>query len=247
MRDDPLRLGFLYPGHAAEDDYPFLAGQLEPPVSAEVVHTSMGEDAHRVDALLDLGSTARLRAGTDELLGRGATVVMWACTSGSFVFGWDGAHEQAAELERYAGVPASSTTLAFVAACSALGVRRAALAATYPDEVTEHLVAFMARAGVEVVAAASRGIFTAAEVGTLAAEAVHDLVRSHDHPDADAVLVPDTALHSARWLGALERAVRKPVLTANQVSAWQAARLAGHPGVGHDLGRLLAARAATAG
>jgi maleate cis-trans isomerase len=236
---DRLRVGFLYPGYAAEDDIPYLADRLEPPVAAQVVHTSVGEDAHRVDALLDLGSMVRLQAGADELAARDVMAVLWACTSGSFVFGWDGAHQQAADLERHVGVPASSASLAFVAACEALGLERVAVAATYPADVTAHLVSFLDRAGVEVLAASSQGIVTAAEVGTLGEQAVRDLVVDHDHPGAQAVLVPDTALHTARWLPELEGLVGKPVLTANQVSVWHAIHLAGHPGVGRNVGRLL--------
>ncbi len=241
MTEPTKRLGFLYPGHAAEDDLPYVADRLEPAAAAEVVHTSVGEDAHRVDALLDLGGDARLATGADELRGRGIAAVIWACTSGSFVFGWAGARAQAGELGRRLGVPASSTSFAFVDACRALGVTRVAIAATYPADVTEHLVAFLGDGGVEAVAVSSRGITTATEVATLGKRPVRDLVRRHDHPDAQAVLVPDTALHTARWLSGLENEVGKPVLTANQVSVWQVARLAGHPAVGRSLGRLFAA------
>lgn len=226
---DDLALGFLYPGHAAEDDLPYLATRLRPAALAEVVHTSVGEDAHRVDALLDLGSAARLADGAAQLADRGVAAVIWACTSGSFVFGWDGARRQADEIGKRLAVPASSTSLAFADACAQLGIGRVAIAATYPADVTEHLAGFLAHAGVEVVATGSSGIVTATEVGTLDGAAVHELVRRCDHPDAEAVLVPDTALHTARVIPDLRRAAGKPVLTANQVTVWQAARLAGHP------------------
>jgi len=72
-----------------------------------------------------------------------------------------------------------------------------------------------------------RGIITAAEVGTLEKEAVLRFVTDNDHPDADALLIPDTALHSAAWLEDLEAAAGKPVLTANQVSFWEGLRLCG--------------------
>ena len=44
---------------------------------------------------------------------------------------------------------------------------------------------------------------------------------------AQAILVPDTALHSAAWLDDLGGLAGKPVLTANQVAFWQALHLAG--------------------
>lgn len=249
MTQQPLRLGLLYPGYAAEDDLPWLVDALFPDgsVIADVVHTSMDEDAHDVDVLLDLGGARRLHPAADVLRAHGADVAVWACTSGSFVFGWEGAQRQAAELAEHFGGPASSTSLAFVAALRALGLRRVAVAATYPEPVTACLVDLLGDAGFEVVGFGSQGIFTAAEVGTLDEEALIRFVAAGDRPDAEAVLVPDTALHTTRSLAALEEAVGKPVLTANQVSVWEALRLAGHdtpPAEG--LGTLFAAGVAEA-
>jgi maleate cis-trans isomerase len=226
----PLRLGLLYPGHAAEDDLPWLVEALFPDgsVVADVTHTSMDEDAHDVEVLLDLGSPRRLHEGADTLRDRGAAVAVWACTSGSFVFGWEGAQRQAADLAQHFGGPASSTSLGFVAALRALGLRRVAVAATYPEPVTACLVDLLGDAGFEVLGAGSQGIVTAAEVGKLDESALLAFVRAGDRPNADAVLVPDTALHTTRSLQALEEALGKPVLTANQVSVWEALRIAGH-------------------
>lgn len=39
------------------------------------------------------------------------------------------------------------------------------------------------------------------------------------------MLLPDTALHTAAHLPALEAELGKPVLTANQVTAWEGLRL----------------------
>jgi maleate cis-trans isomerase len=44
---------------------------------------------------------------------------------------------------------------------------------------------------------------------------------------AEAVLIPDTAMHSLQWIDGLEAAVGLPVLTANQVTVWQGLRLLG--------------------
>lgn len=220
------RLGFLYPGHAAEDDYPSMAGRVAVPVQVEVVHTSVGEDAHRVDALLDLGSRQRLREGAAELRRRGVDAAVWACTSGSFVFGLEGARKQAAGIAEDLGAPASSTSLAFVRACNAVGAARVAVAATYPADVAHAFGRFLAEAGLEVVSVQAHDVITAAEVGTLGPEWVRRLAVAGDHPDAAAVLVPDTALRTVAVVEELERRLVKPVLVANQVSFWEALHLA---------------------
>ena len=221
------RIGFLYPGYSAEDDYPTVERMLGGGVEAPVVHTLMRTDAHRVDALLDIGGDDVLGDGARELRKLGVDAAVWACTSGSFVFGWDGAAAQVAGVSAAAGVPATSTSFAFADALVALGLQRVAVAATYPADVAQRFVDFLARAGVEVVALSCRGIITAAEVGTLGRDAVLEFVAANDHPAAQAIVVPDTALHTVAWLDELEARVGKPVLTANQVSVWAGLRLAG--------------------
>lgn len=219
MTDGSVTVGFLYPGHSAEDDY-------------------MGEDAHRVDALLEMGSIRRLTDGVKQLGQYDVDAVMWACTSASFIYGWNGARQQAEELAHACEKPASSTSIAFAHALRALGVTRVAIGATYPEDVAGYFVRFLRAASVDVLRVSGRGIITAAEVGTLGREEVLELALANDHPDAEAVLLPDTALHTAACLEDLEEAVGKPVLTANQVTVWEGLRLVGDTSPRNGLGRL---------
>ncbi|MGQ4383149.1 maleate cis-trans isomerase family protein [Streptomyces sp. SAS_270] len=218
-------LGFLYPGHSGEDDYPRMEQLLGSDIRLAVVHTDIGEDAHRVDALLEMGAEDRLAAGVEELRLSGAEAVVWACTSGSFVHGWNGAHDQVRALARRAGLPASSTSFAFAHAVREIGAGRVAVGATYPEDVAALFATFLKDAGTEVVAVRGAGIVTAAEVGTWGEAEVLALAREADRPDADVVLLPDTALHTASHLPLLESTLGKPVLTANQVTVWEALRL----------------------
>lgn len=243
MRQDTQgsTVGFLYPGYSAEDDVPRMAGLLNEAgagVRFELVHTDIGTDAHEVEALLEMGAAHRLAGGAGELRERSAGAVVWACTSASFVFGYDGALEQARELARVAGLPASSTSFAFAHAAREIGVGRVAVAATYPEDVAGLFGDFLKASGTEVVSVRPAGIITAAEVGTWGREEVLELATAGDHPDAEAVLLPDTALHTAAWVPELERALGKPVLTAHQVTAWEGLRLLGHAPVCPALGTL---------
>ncbi len=220
------RLGFLYPSHSGEDDYPRMGELIRPAVQVEVVHTTIGEDAHREDALRDTGDSSRLLEGARTLRRSQVDVAMWACTSGSFVFGWAGANQQAREVQKALGVPVSSTSLAFVAALKALAIRKVAIAGTYPEEVVLLFRDFLAETRIETVHVGGLGIITGVEVGELPKAEVIRLIQENDHPEAQAILVPDTALHTAGWIDELESAVDgKLVLTANQVTMWQALSL----------------------
>lgn len=233
--DSACTVGFIYPDHAAEGDYALAATLLG--VRLPVVHV-YGTDLHAVPELLDLGSPERLAGGAVELAKLDPDAVVWACTSGSFVFGPDGAREQVDNLAAVTEVPTSSTSFAFVSALGVLGATRVSVAASYPDDVAGLFVEFLAAAGIEVLSMSSAGIDTAAEVGRLTPEQVVDLVASNDHPDAEAVLVPDTAMRTLGALSSLEQRLGKPVLTANQVTVWEGLRLAGHMVVEPSLGTL---------
>lgn len=220
-------VGMLYPGSAAEDDYPLLEQILGDDIALPVAITSVGVDAHEVAALLDLGGSRRLLDGAREVAQHRPDSVMWACTSGSFVFGWDGARRQAEEISEMLGVPTGSTSIAFASACHELGLGRVAVAATYPDDVSRHFSEFLAAAHVTVTELVSHDIPTAALAGRLDHDAVLDLARSNDSAGAQAILIPDTALHTIAWIDELEQALGKPVLSANQVTAWYGLKLAG--------------------
>ena len=233
-----VTVGLLYPGHSAEDDYQALAARLNGEVRLPVVSTSVGEDAHRVDALLDLGRAERLTEGAVQLKREQPDSVMWACTSGSFVFGREGANIQAGGIAQAVGVPASSTSIAFVDACKSMEIYQVAVAASYPEDIAQHFVRFLAAAGIEVVSMGSNGILTAAEVARLTVDQVIDMVNAADHPDAEAVLVPDTAMHTLAIVDDLELATGKTVLTANQVTVWKGLDLVGPVPPLPDLGML---------
>ncbi|MBX3030314.1 MAG: maleate cis-trans isomerase [Chloroflexi bacterium] len=227
-------IGILYPGYAAEDDYPRAERMLGTSVSLPVVHTTVGIDTHEIHALIDTGSPERLEEGASRLAPLAPDAAMWACTSGSFVYGLEGARRQAAAVAEQLGVPVSSTSLAFAAALAELGLRRVAIGATYPEDLADRFRTFLADAGIEVVSMGTLGIMWASEGGTLSRQRVVDLALANRHPDAEAILLPDTALHTMEWLADLQDAAAVPVLTANQVTIWQGLRLAGHPAGDQD-------------
>jgi maleate cis-trans isomerase len=108
--------------------------------------------------------------------------------------------------------------------------------------VAEHFVAFLDRGGIAVTALGSHGIVTAREVGTLGYEQVEAIATGAEVAGGvEAVLIPDTAMHSLQWIDKLEAAVGLPVLTANQVTVWQGLRLLGDVPRNETLGALFRA------
>jgi maleate cis-trans isomerase len=124
----------------------------------------------------------------------------WACSSCSFTRGLDGAREQARVLAGHLGVPASSTSLAYLAALGQLGVDRVALASVYRPDLTARFAAFLAEAGVTTVHAVSADGGSDRALAAWDGQRITDLAVAADHEDAGAVLVPETALHTTPLL-----------------------------------------------
>ena len=236
--ENRLKIGILYPAYSAEDDYPRLAAALKPSVDVRVVHTD-SPNLHRIDETQVTGSREYLLAGAKELRPHDVDVCLWACTSASFAFGVDGARRQAQDLADALGVPSSSTSLAFLSAYKALGLKRVAVASTYPEALSDLFRDFLDADGLEVVHMGCLGVWSGDDSALIERDEVLRFARANDHPDAEAVLIPDTALHTAGFLPELESAVGKTVLTANQVTMWEALRLAKRLTPQSGLGRMM--------
>lgn len=232
-----VTVAVLYPGHSAEDEFSTLQSRIRN-AAFPVIHTWEGATEHDIDALLEIGSQQRLTPAARAAAQLHPDAVMWACTSGSFVYGWYGSSDQAHWVEEAAGVSSSSTSLAFVAAAHHLGVQSVAVAATYPHDVTAEFVRYLEDAGLTITAASAQDVPSGEDAGALGPDWVLNLARTAELGDAECLLLPDTALHTVEALPDLEAAVGMPVLTANQVTAWYGLILAGHPAVADGLGAL---------
>lgn len=230
-------VAILYPGHSAEDEFHALPDCI-PGCSFPVRHTWQGGTAHDVAALLELGSEEQLAPAAAAAHEYAPDAVMWACTSGSFVYGWEGCREQVRWIRESAGAPSSSTTLAFGEALRHLGLTNVAVAATYPRDVAAHFTAFLERDGMTVTASSSHDVPSGEAAGALDDSHVRRIAHSVDLTGAECLLIPDTALHTLALLPELEAALGLPVLTANQVTAWQGLKLGGHPATADGLGVL---------
>ena len=235
----PVRLGFIFPCQDMRDDYLPLLAAVGGAVEAYFAVVESVDD-HDPAALAQYGGRLDdLRPGIERLRPHGPDVVVYACTSGSFGCA-AGPEQQAAEMAAEAGVPAINTTQAFGAAVRALGVQRVAVAGTYPAATVALFAAYLRRHGVSVLAQSALNLPTGDAVTELPAAEVYRFIASGDDPAAEAVLVPDTALTTTQHIAGLEGELGKPVLTANQVTAWYALRVAGVAARVPGFGRLLA-------
>ncbi|MBB3191015.1 maleate cis-trans isomerase [Halomonas cerina] len=220
MAQDPC-LGILLPDDGP-DDYEWYTVSGEGSELPRIAVGKIPSDGHHaLTALLALGAVERLAPAGEALVGEsGARAVVWACTSASFIGGFDWSREQRDALERRLGVPVTSTALAFLEALGALGHDRVDLLSPYPDDVTLRLVSFLREGGVSVVDDKALDCPYAADSNRadLRGEVRRFCAR---YPDTSRpLLVPDTAINSLHLREVLVREAGREMLTANQVTLW---------------------------
>src|SRR5262245_16076696 len=145
----PRRIGLLGPFAELPGEFADVVADAPDPAIVWRVVTEAA-DSH---APADLQRAARHNVvvdGARRLLRWKPDVVMWACTSGSFILGRDGAVAQRAALQAACGVPASSTSLAFVEAVRAVDATDVDVISPYPAAATEAFVAFLREWGIRV-------------------------------------------------------------------------------------------------
>lgn len=247
-----LRVGLLYPTQdSGEDDFMDLAAQLSPVLDVEVIYVPWPDDVEDlavldidqvVDAVRRLGSTAHLeRVLPAAVDGRCIATLVFAVTSSSFLHGAVGVEQQLATIGHVTGCPATSTTAAFQQAIRHLGLHSVALASVYHPQLSDHFIERVREAGAEVVHRVDAAARSDRELAAWRPERITDLVRQAAHPEAQAVLLPETALHTSRLTAELEQVAGCPVLTATQVSLWAAIQLANPPAVSTTAGPLFLA------
>ena len=240
MEEKVTRLGVIYPVGGGEQDYYRFAEATGGAVRIFLVTTRLyGEDRdHDVASLLKSGDITALGIAGGKLEELNPDAVIWACTSASFVGGYEWSREQASAIGKAAGCPASTTSLAFIHALDTLNLNRVAIMASYPEPVSAKFITFLEHRNKHTVNIQCLDILSGWDAALIPSAQVEEAVCAVDHPDAEAILVPDTALPTFHLIAGLEEKLAKPVLTANSVSLWELLRLADAPQQRVELGRL---------
>jgi maleate isomerase len=186
---------------------------------------------------------------TDLLARLPLQAIIYAWTVGSYLLGTTGEKELVRRVEQHSnGIPVLMSAPAATAGLRALEAERIALihAPFFTDDFDQKGVGYFQERGFEVVHVSH--LMPPTEIphpntGSVASPAeIYEWVRSHVPSSAQAVFIGGNAIRAIGVIAALEEDLRRPVLTANQVSLWYALRQAG-AGVSVDDYGLLFTRA----
>lgn len=206
-----------------------------------VFHESRIANSDKVNA----GSLQAMEAGLTEAAARlprsePYAAIAYLCTSASMLIGFDrvAAHVNAA----LPGAAVTNPMLAGLRACEALGARRIALITPYVADVTRGIAERFEAGGIEVARMASFLTDSDARVARISEAALSGAVAElAAEGGIDAVFLSCTALRTVHRVARIEARAGLPVLSSNQVVAWDLLRLAGLSPAAGDWGRLFAA------
>lgn len=192
-----------------------------PDVSLHVTRLQVpgGDDLDDLGWELAMHSEPVLDAVTRSLVEIEPDLVVFACTSSSFVEGFAAEPKIGAIIRESGARDALTTSAAVVEALRALKARRVAVGTPYPDWLGERLRPFLTDAGFVVDSLYSKepdrlDLTTDGEIEELAEGAYK--------PGVDAMFLSCTALETRHMVAPLTRRYGVPVITAVQATMWAA-------------------------
>lgn len=229
VHTDPT-FGVLFPtANADVQDFSRLLQRVVPSATLAVVELSWPAGTHTALSTMsddDLAATvAELgdpSAIADALTGSSGEfdAVALAVTSASFMRSPIDHEQQLTTIEASARCASTSTLRGFQQAVAHLGATLVSVASVYPQRFTDRFIEHIAASGTTVIHRVDANARTDRDLAQWGDAKIIDLVTGAAHPDAQVVLLPETALHTDHLTHALAEAAGVPVLTATQVTVW---------------------------
>jgi maleate isomerase len=220
MMTAPKRIGLLVPSSNVVMEVEFYRS-LPDNITVHTSHIPRSNQAITPEAM---------QQTTDNAIGAAASLIqaeldliVHGHTASSYAGGTQGDIELARKIGEAAGAPGMTAAEAALRCLRSFGARRLWLAAPYPTATTQTAADFMIAHGFEVLSIECLGVDHAANLKKVPHETIYELgVRAAARGDADALYVSGTGVHTLGVIGALERAIAKPVITANLAALWGA-------------------------
>lgn len=176
---------------------------------------------------------------SESLMRTRPEVLLFCCTSASFMEGLGKDREISDRLEEITGVPAVTTSTAVVEALKELGARRILLFTPYSDDYNALARTFFEHNGLQIADLIGFHCPTPDITGTVESSRVADMLLKEraKAADVDAVFVSCCNLHVMDQVAMLEAELGKPVLSSNSCTLWWAMDRMGLAAAPTGLGR----------
>jgi maleate isomerase len=179
-----------------------------------------------------------MRAAAEILATADVDVIAWNGTSGS----WLGAghdRELVREIQDATGIPATTSTLAYMEAFRSFGTERIGLFTPYTEDVNERIVASYERDGIKTLDHRFLGLSDNESFARVSDAEMRPGSLELAALNPDALVYLCTNLYGANIAEEIEAAMGVPVLDSVAVTLWHCLKMAGAPLLSPRWGRLL--------
>jgi len=165
-------------------------------------------------------------------------VIVFGCTSGSFLGGIEHEKEITRAIETAVNIPAITTSTAVVQALKELGLQKVCLISPYVESLNEKGREFLEANGFEVPI--MKGLSAGpGEAALQPPEVAYNLAKSTYSANCDGVFASCTEFRTVEILDRFEKETGKPMVSANQATMWLALKKAGISQAVTGFGQLL--------
>lgn len=226
------RIGLIVPSPVttAEMEFHRMAPEGVSVHTARVLLKEVTKEEEKDNVILQMSS--ELMRAAKELASVEPGVIIYACTTASFIKGPGYDKELGEKIKKETGVPGYSTTTAVVEALNAFKLRNIILVTPYNKGIGDKETAFLTKGipGLKVLAEKHLGILAALPKGEVRPEVPYRIARALDRPDVDGIFISCANFRSIEIIEQLEKDTGKPVVTSNQASMWMALKVLGVAG-----------------
>ncbi len=154
----------------------------------------------------------------------GVELILYGCTSGSFIGGKDYEKRLEMEIEDEVNVPVISTSTAVIEALKMLDAREILVVTPYTDEINQREKEFLEANEFTVLDIRGLGLEDNGAIGKLEPYTAYRLAKASFIEEAEAIFISCTNWRTFEIIEALEKDLGVPVVTSNQASLWLALR-----------------------
>jgi maleate cis-trans isomerase len=167
-------------------------------------------------------------------------LIVFHCTANSMANGLKGEAALVETIARASGCPALTTAQAITAALKQCGIKKLVLISPYIQETNQHEVEYLEEAGFRVIHEHGLALQSDDYVAVTPEDWIR-VTKDNSRPEADGYFLSCTNTRMIEAIGALERALEKPVVSSNQATLWACLKRLGMAHVNPELGRLMEA------
>ena len=144
--------------------------------------------------------------------------IVYGCTSGTIAAGYDSIEKKVKAANPKAKLTTPSS--AAIKALKKLDVKKISIFTPYSKKLNDEVVSYFSNEGFEITSNSYLDIKADYDIGKVEQEFLYDTLSNIEMNDADVLFISCTALPVLNIIDKLEKKLKKPVLSSNQVLIW---------------------------